>query len=264
MRPSGPPTEQEILKIARRTTDIIESNITSNVCLFGSAACYLWADIGRVPNVRSFHSHSIYLFLFRLIEMVVFNSQDIDIVVSVKSRGGVDPEDIAEYIKRTIKGADNRYFLVQTKKPDETYHKLYCRLTGWVNYKRCVKVDILVPPTQNLPTIRASERRHIEDIPVMPIFDLLVMKTQGWQDHRISPRADFRAKVEADVSDIFALLKCAKFERVSCVNEAKKFRHSQEFMSYACTLVNEFVFIHGRPKQWRAIGFPVMSHGKWS
>jgi hypothetical protein len=66
MPPSGPLTEQEIWKIARRTTNIIESNITSNVCLFGSAASSLWADIGRVPNVRRFHSHSIYLFLFRL------------------------------------------------------------------------------------------------------------------------------------------------------------------------------------------------------
>jgi hypothetical protein len=64
MSPSGPLTEQEIWKIARRTTDIIESNITSDVCLFGSAASSLWADIGRVPNVR--RCHSIYLFLFRL------------------------------------------------------------------------------------------------------------------------------------------------------------------------------------------------------
>jgi hypothetical protein len=66
MPPSGPPTEHEIWKIARRTTDIIESNITSNVCLFGSAASFLWTDIGRVPNVRYCHSHSTYLFLFRL------------------------------------------------------------------------------------------------------------------------------------------------------------------------------------------------------
>ena len=48
-----PPTKQEIWQVARRTTYIIiESNITTNVCLFGSAASSLWADIGRVPNVR--------------------------------------------------------------------------------------------------------------------------------------------------------------------------------------------------------------------
>ena len=91
----------------------------------------------------------------------------------------------------------------------------------------------------------------------MPIFDLLVMKTQGWWDHRVSDRADFRAKVDADVSDIFALLKRAKFEKVSYDDEADEDRHSQEFMSRACTLVNKFVQAHGRPRQWRAIGFPL-------
>lgn len=69
MPPSGPPTEvteQEIRKIARRTTDIIEANITPDVCLFGSAAASLWVDIGRVPNVSRFHSYSTHIFLFRL------------------------------------------------------------------------------------------------------------------------------------------------------------------------------------------------------
>jgi hypothetical protein len=51
MAPTGPPTEQEIWKIARRTTDIIKQLITSDVCVFGGAASSLWADIGRVPNV---------------------------------------------------------------------------------------------------------------------------------------------------------------------------------------------------------------------
>jgi hypothetical protein len=51
MLPSGPPTEKEILTIARRTTKIIDNSITSNVCVFGSAGCFLWADIERTPNV---------------------------------------------------------------------------------------------------------------------------------------------------------------------------------------------------------------------
>jgi hypothetical protein len=91
----------------------------------------------------------------------------------------------------------------------------------------------------------------------MPIFDLLVMKTQGWWDHRNSHRADFRAKASIDVSDIFALLKRAKYEKVSYVDEANEDRHSQEFMSRARTLVNKFVGIYGRPRPWRALGFPV-------
>ena len=57
MRPS-PPTGYEIRKIARRTINIIENHFgAKNVCLLGSAASALWADIKRVPNVRAFLIH---------------------------------------------------------------------------------------------------------------------------------------------------------------------------------------------------------------
>jgi hypothetical protein len=52
MPPYGPPTEEEIWKITRRTIGIIKSNLKDDVCLFGSAGTALWANIGRVPNVR--------------------------------------------------------------------------------------------------------------------------------------------------------------------------------------------------------------------
>jgi hypothetical protein len=183
--------------------------------------------------------------------LLVFNTQDIDIVVSVE---GIDPE----YIKQTIAGEDGRYYLERSRKRGATYRKLYCRLPGWATDEtRCVKVDILVPPSLNLPTIGASERWFIRNIPTMPIFDLLVMKTQGWWDHHISNREDFRNKENNDVSDIVALLKRAKFEKVSYVDEVDESRHSREFMSRARTLVNRFVSVHGRNRQWRAIGFDV-------
>ncbi|KAH9984111.1 hypothetical protein BJV77DRAFT_934584, partial [Russula vinacea] len=174
MPPSGPPTEQEILKIARRTTDIIQSNITRDVCLFGSAASSLYVNIGRVPH-------------------------DVDIVVSGQFG--------AEYIKSVIEQTDNRYYLVKSRIPGATYKKLHCRLPGWKTDKgRCVKVDILVPPTLGLPNITESDIYLIGDIPVMSIFDLLVMRTQGWWDHRNSPRRDFQDKVNDDASDILTLL----------------------------------------------------------
>jgi hypothetical protein len=91
----------------------------------------------------------------------------------------------------------------------------------------------------------------------MPLFDLLVMKTQGWWHHRNSYRADQRAKESADVSDIFALLESAMYANVSCVDEADEDRHSLKFMTHARTLVNKFVRVYGRPGKWRALGFPV-------
>jgi hypothetical protein len=152
---------------------------------------------------------------------------------------------------------DDRYFLVPSRKPGATHHILYCRLPGWRrDEERRVKVDILVPPTLNLPEITEFDAVRIDDIPVMPIFDLLVMKTQGWSDHRTSRRRYFRDKVRADVSDIVALLKRARAERVSYDEEADEYRHSQEFMTHARILAVSFVDVHGWHKHWRALQFP--------
>jgi hypothetical protein len=225
MPPSSPLTEQDIWKIAHRTTDIIQSNITRNVCLFGSAACSLWVNIGRVPR-------------------------DIDIVVSEQ----FDAEDI----KAIVAQADNRYYLEQSKKRGATHQILHCRLPGWkADNGRCVKVDILVPPTLGLPSITESDLYLINDVPVMPVFDLLVMKTQGWWDHRTSPRADFQAKENDDVSDIIALLERARLEDVSYADEANEYRHSQEFMDRAYTLANRFVSVYRTRREWRALHFPL-------
>jgi hypothetical protein len=182
-------------------------------------------------------------------------TQDIDILVSNEDSDWeqLDPEDI----KETIVGEDDRYFLEPSQKPGATYSKLYCRLPGWSIEGRCVKVDILVAPTGKLrlPDVLSSDVEIINDIPVMPIFVLLILKTQGWRDHRKSPRADLRAKEDDDVFDICALLECAEEENVSYDEEV--YRHSQQFMDRALSLAKSFIHSHGRRRQWRALDFPV-------
>ena len=164
------------------------------------------------------------------------------------------PEDI----KETIAGEDGRYYLEKSKKRGERYHKLYCRLPGWsTDPDRRVKVDILVPPELKLPEITEIDVVLFDDIPVMPLFDLLVMKTQGWWDHLNSSRRDFQAKLDDDVTDVLALLKRAREEDVSYDEEADEYRHSEEFMSHALTLANRFVSAHGRLRKWRALDFPL-------
>jgi len=186
---------------------------------------------------------------------LIFNTQDIDVVVSEEEGWEeFDSEDIKEIIVR----ADARYYLERSKKREATHRILYCRLPGWAtDDTRRVKVDILVPPVLNLPAINGYETTYFNNIPAMPIFDLLVMKTQGWWDHSNSNRADFRAKKSADVSDIFALLETAKQEDVWYSDEADEDRHTWEFMSHALTLAKRFVHVYGRCGQWRSIGFAV-------
>jgi hypothetical protein len=50
--------------------------------------------------------------------------------------------------------------------------------------RRRVKVDILIPLTPRLwiPKVLSEDTWLIKDIPVMPLFDLLVMKMQGWME----------------------------------------------------------------------------------
>lgn len=161
----------------------------------------------------------------------------------------------AEYIKETIVEADDRYFLIPSRQHGATHRKLFCRLPGWHTDRRCVKVDILVPPTLGLPEIYSYDMDLIEGIPVMPLFDLLVMKLQGWWDHRTSTRTDFRAKAPADVGDVLALLDRAETENVSYLDQG--YSHEEEFMDRAEILVHRFVKVYRGRMRWRGLGFPV-------
>ena len=120
-----------------------------------------------------------------------------------------------------------------------------------------MKVDILVPPTLGLPEIRSYDVVHIDRIPVMPLFDLLIMKTQGWLDHRNSSRADFRAKESADVADIYALLDRADTENLSYDDEIDSGRHEEDFIDNALYLVRRFAPLYRAHRRWRRLGFPV-------
>ena len=184
--------------------------------------------------------------------LILILLQDIDLVVTAGRSEDFDPENI----KEIIVNADNRYFLEPSKRPNANHQVLYCRLPGWSIESRCVKVDILVPPTLlGIPRIFSSNAFLIDDIPVMPLFDLLVMKMQGWRDHNTSRRPDFRAKVGADVVDVRALLNRAIPERVWYPRE--KGHHPREFMDRARGLAFGFIQRHDGREKFQTLGFPV-------
>lgn len=180
-------------------------------------------------------------------------TQDVDIVVTPDDYQQLDPEEI----KKSIVSADDRYFLKASGRPGATYRVLYCRLPGWRTERRRVKVDILVPPTPNLgiPRVLSHDAFVINGIPVMPLFDLLVLKMQGRRDHSASRRPDFRAKVPGDISDVRALLDQAMVEEVSYRTERR--RHTRNFMKRARKLALGFIEIYGELPKFRALGFPV-------
>lgn len=134
---------------------------------------------------------------------------------------------------------------------------LFCRLPGWEKEWRRVKVDILLPskPRLWIPRVLPRDTHLFKGIPVTPLFDLLVIKMQGWRDHRASRRADFHAKVGADISDVRALLDQALIEEMSYQNE--KHRHTRGFMDRALRLALSFVEICGHRSKFQALGFPM-------
>lgn len=185
--------------------------------------------------------------------MVIPFSQDIDILVTPDGSEQFDPEDI----KKSIVDADSRYYLQPSEKPGANYKVLFCRLPGFKRERRRVKVDILIPLTPRLwiPKVLSEDIWLIKNIPVMPLFDLLVMKMQGWRDHRASRRSDFRAKVEADVTDIRALLARARWQKISYRNEYR--HHTRGFMGRARRLALGFVEACGGQTKFEELDFPM-------
>jgi len=134
---------------------------------------------------------------------------------------------------------------------------LYCRLPGWWEEWRRVKVDILLPLKAKLwiPRVLSHDTYRFKGIPVTPLFDLLVIKIHGWKAHRASRRADFLAKEAADISDVRALLDQALEEGVSYQDEKR--HHGRSFMNRALRLVLSFVEICGYRSKFQTLGFPV-------
>jgi hypothetical protein len=134
---------------------------------------------------------------------------------------------------------------------------LFCRLPGWQSSRRHVKVDILLParPRLWIPSVRSRDTYVFNGITVTPLFDLLVIKMQGWRDHKASRRSDFRAKLGADISDIRALLEEALVEDMSYQDEKR--HHTRGFMARALRLAFSFIDQYDERAKFLALGFPM-------
>ncbi|KAJ8087720.1 hypothetical protein PM082_006557 [Marasmius tenuissimus] len=221
-----PNDSREVRRAARATiAALAEYNIES--CVFGSAACQIYGMSDRVPN-------------------------DVDIVLLT------DDEDI-EYIKSLVVDHDERFYLVPSRNPRATYKKLYFKLRRG----RACKVDILPPgraTNLNIPVIPSSELEYVnpyDDIPVMPIVPLLLMKLQGWTDNRDASEPYKRAKEPQDVKDLFALLRIAVKGYKAHISDVDDWMPSF-YVEEAEWRVEEFVEEHPRSKMnWKKIGFEV-------
>ncbi|KAF7797996.1 hypothetical protein EIP86_009205 [Pleurotus ostreatoroseus] len=161
------PNSREIRDVARKAVKVfIDSGL--ECCLFGSAGCALYGN-SRIPN-------------------------DVDIVVITYQ---LSTEALKELL---VKQASTSFYLRPAQTPGATYKVLFAKLAPRGHRKRSCKVDVLVPGILNIPFVPTQHIVSLEDLPVMPLIALLLLKLQGWEDHRLSGRSDMQQKQEAKLS----------------------------------------------------------------
>ncbi|KAJ3729507.1 hypothetical protein C8R42DRAFT_570011 [Lentinula raphanica] len=204
-------TPKEVRKAARRAITIFGEN-NMECCLFGSLACHIWGMTYRDPK-------------------------DVDLVVLNNLRGR-DTEDLKELLVE----ADDNFYLVASRDPNATYRVLHYR----IGPGRSCKVDVLTTGNStslNIPRVPVSRVVYIHpynDMPVMPVLALLLMKLRGWVDHRHSQKAHERAKVRQDVRDVKTMLDIA-LEEGDHVDDPDSSWMPQWFVRQMRGRVDEFV-----------------------
>ncbi|KAJ8087749.1 hypothetical protein PM082_006586 [Marasmius tenuissimus] len=219
-------------------------------CVFGSAACYLYLRLVGQPQVRV--------------------PNDVDIVVFPRAQF-CSPD--AEQIKRDIVKQDSRFYLLDAKDPNATYKVLYfqnpdSQNSGIALWKPC-KVDILVdenawaPSELKIPFIPSdlintcyiklnqtdsSISTSLLDgdwkpVYLIPSLVLLFLKLKGWEDHRDSPRDDFRAKVPYDAREVIQLTQNVVFTSVygPGIQDLSKLELKTEFWNETTRRARDFV-----------------------
>lgn len=135
-------------------------------------------------------------------------SQDVDLVILDNKAQNT------EALKEILRSDDSNFYFVAARDPNATYRVLWYKLASG---RRC-KVDILTTGASTslniprVPDVHVQFRSGIvgNDLPVMPLLALVLLKLQGWSDHRHSTKGFEQQKVRADRVDIEEMLKIAR------------------------------------------------------
>ena len=161
-------------------------------------------------------------------------------------------KDKPKYIKERLLETNSRFYLKDGI--NGPYTVLWYSFS-WKPRVHC-KVDILVPPELRIPNIILSSIAYCGDslIPVMPFLPLLILKVQGWSDHRKSHEERFQVKVPQDEEDITDLL-----SMLDSRDHLKRFGWLPRwFLRNANDLIQEYVECFPETEsEWRYIGFDV-------
>ncbi|KAI0708403.1 hypothetical protein C8Q76DRAFT_770360 [Earliella scabrosa] len=173
------PTTDQILEIARKAIKIF-GKYGLECCLMGSVASYLYG-VDRAPN-------------------------DVDLVI-------LSTRYTQEELKQILVREDPKFYRLASKNRFASYtvlwYSLSTRTYAYPNARVDCKVDLLIPGILNIPSIPPAHVQTLAGLPVMPLVPQLLLKLQGWSDHRASHRSDMQAKQYVDIRDVDTLLAIA-------------------------------------------------------
>ncbi|THU77539.1 hypothetical protein K435DRAFT_877714 [Dendrothele bispora CBS 962.96] len=227
-------TSWEVRQSAKETVSILKNNKVK-CCLFGSLACHIQGMKYRRPA-------------------------DVDLVILNHGKRN------AEYFKELVASSDSdRFYLEKSTNPKAKYKKLFYRVTPYQGRgpSKVCKIDILIAgqdyPLQipNVPVSCIQYSKQYPGLPVMPLLPLLLMKLQGWYDHRESHRKDQMKKRRRDIADIDKLLKMAKNEECHLDEEIKGiWRLPKWFTNRMRRFVGEYIeHFPDTEEDWNSLGF---------
>ncbi|KAG8750112.1 hypothetical protein FRC12_013070 [Ceratobasidium sp. 428] len=188
------------------------------VCTFGSLAC-------KMLGVRC-HPNDV--------DLIVLNDDE------------SSQEEHKEFLVRT----NRQFYLVPARDPEATYRVLWYRTLRGSR----VKVDILHPGAMSIPDFNPSLIDWWgprSSIPVAPFEVVLLIKLQGWDEHRFSDEPRHFDKHYIDIEHIRRLSDLVPED--CCFNYL-----SDDFMRTARECVLSFVRMFPDTKpDWRNLGFRV-------
>jgi len=213
-------------------------------CFVGGMACQLYGN-SRQPN-----------------------DLDIFVLSSVWSQ---------EQLKQRLVELNPRFYLVNARNPMATYKVLWYRvsmaqpsssLANLSSYRTFsytsrsevkIKVDILLPGAMGIPLFPTEKIIWNAGLPTAPFILVLLLKLQGWFQHRHSTEFRFREKQFTDHQDLQALLGIACSKSVRILPQARSEAYlSQDFLVNSLARVAEHIQIHPSCKNdWARLGFGV-------
>ena len=164
-------------------------------------------------------------------------------------------------LKEMLVRANPRFYLVRSRSPTASYRVLWYRLSSSFHPRPSVdcKVDVVIPGILNIPNVPPSRIVTLRGLPVMPLVPQLMLKLQGWADHRASDRPDMLAKGPVDVRDIDRLLEIAvgKRERVTAEDLAEWLPQSMVRTAAGRLELYTILGSSRSAGRWRELGFAI-------